>query len=447
MTDNKQRSIAKPMDSNRQANSVLRPRRYRFALLVWMSLLGVSPALAQDVVLDRIRAVVNEGVVLDSDIIAATEFLKQQARSNRQQLPPDDVLTERVLDQLIDREILRQHAKEVGVAVDASSVNRAIEQIARNNNMDTLQFRQTLQSQGFEYDNFRLNIEQDLLLQRLIEREVQTRIRVSAQEIDDYVDAIKNDVEDQQRYRIQHILIAVPPTATPAELETAQNRAQAVLARLRGGDDFSEVAAASSDGARALQGGNLGWRTLPEVPEFLADALRSMNPGDLSEPLRSANGLHIIRLADRQSGDQTQQEETLARHIFIAGDDADIQQKLQGLRAQLQSGASFKDLATTHSEDPNSANNGGELPWFSQGQMPQQMQEMADSLPINEVSTAFRTQFGWHLLEVLDRRTSTVDESALRDQANSALRQSKVEQETERWSRQLRDESFVEIRS
>lgn len=412
-----------------------------------LSLLCWQSVLAQDVVLDRIRAVVNEGVILDSDIAAATEFYKKQAQSNRQSLPPDDVLAERVLEQLIDEEIRRQHARKLGVAVDPGSVNRAVEQIARNNNMDSLQFRQTIQQQGFNYNQFRQNIEQELLFQRLIERDVQARIRVSAQEIDDYVESVKNDVEDQRRYRIQHILLAVPPSASAQDNEAAQARARAILQRLSNGDDFSEVAAAESDGARALKGGDLGWRTLQEVPAFLATALRGMNPGDVSEPLKSNNGLHIIKLTDRQSGDQTQQAETLARHIFIAGDDADIEQRLNVVRERIQSGESFKAVAAEVSEDPNSASNSGELPWFSEGQMPPAMEEMADTLALNELSRPFRTQFGWHLMQVLERRTTSIDGDALRQQASNALRQRKVEQETERWSRQLRDESFVEIRS
>ncbi|NND91028.1 MAG: molecular chaperone SurA [Granulosicoccus sp.] len=424
--------------------------RFLALLLLSLSVLPFSAqnaAAEEDVVLDRIRAVVNEGVVLDSDIAAATLYFKQQAQSNRQALPPDDVLASRVLDELINQEIRRQHAREIGISIDAGSVNRAIEQIARNNNMDTLQFRDTLQNQGFDYDLFRQNIEQELLLQRLIEREVQSRIRVTQQEIDDYIESIRNDVEEQQRYQIQHILIAVPPTAAAAELAEAQTRARAVLARLQAGDDFAEVAAASSDGARALQGGDLGWRSLQELPDFLSDALRDMSPGDLSEPLRSANGLHVIRLVDTQSGDLTRQAETLARHIFIAGDSPEVEQRLLELRGELLAGRSFADAAARVSEDPNSAEKGGELPWFSQGQMPPAMEQMAGSLALNELSQPFRTQFGWHLMQVLERRTRELDLESLRIQAGNALRQGKVEQEVESWSRQLRDESYVEIRN
>lgn len=405
-----------------------------------------QPESADDVVLDRIRAVVNEGVVLDSDLRSAISFFKQQARSNRQNLPPDDVLANRVLEELINQEIRRQHARSTGISIDAASTNRAIEQIARNNNMDSLQFRETLANQGFDYDLFRQNIERELLLQRLIEREVQPRIRVSQQEIDDYVESIRNDAEEQQRYRIQHILIAVPPTADSAATDEAEQRARDVLQRLQNGDDFAEVAATSSDGARALQGGDLGWRTLQELPDFLADALGNMSAGELSEPLRSANGFHVIRLADKQSGDQSQLSEVLARHIFIAGDAADTEQRLREVRQQVIEGASFEALAAEISEDPNSADKGGELPWFSEGQLPAEMEDMANTLEKDEISPPFRTQFGWHLMQLLDRRTREIDEETLRNQAADALRQGKVEQEIERWSRQLRDESFVELR-
>ncbi|MFT6303726.1 MAG: peptidyl-prolyl cis-trans isomerase SurA [Granulosicoccus sp.] len=404
-------------------------------------------ALAEDIVLDSIRAVVNEGVVLDSDITSAILFYKQQAASNRQSLPADDVLATRVLEELIDREVQRQRATEIGVAIDANGVNRAIDQISRNNNMNAIQFRQTLQQQGYDYDLFRENIEQELLEQRLIEREVQPRIRVSAQEIDDFIQSVKGDAEDQLRYRIQHILIAIAPSAGTEEVQAATNRANASLAKLKAGADFAREAAASSDGARALEGGDLGWRTLQELPSFLSNALRDMKPSEIGGPLRSANGLHIIKMVERQTNDQTQLEESLVRHIFLAGDGADIKQKLIVARQKITAGESFDQLAAQISEDPNSANSGGELPWFSSGQMPKEIDDMARALKVNQLSQPFRTQFGWHLMQLLDKRTRSISEDALRQQANNSLRQNKIEQETQRWSRQLRDESFVEIRS
>jgi peptidyl-prolyl cis-trans isomerase SurA len=404
-------------------------------------------ASAQDVVLDSIRAVVNNGVVLESDIASAIRFYKQQAASNQQSLPTDDVLAERVLDELIDREVQRQRATVIGIAIDANGVNRAVDQISRNNNMNTLQFRQTLKQQGYDYDLFRQNIEQELLTQRLIEREVQPRIRVSAQEIDDFIEGVKGDAEDQLRYRIQHILIAIAPSASSEEVEAATLRANTSLAKLKAGADFAKEAAATSDGARALQGGDLGWRTLQELPNFLSNALRDMKPSELGGPLRSPNGLHIIKMVERQTTDQTQLEESLVRHIFLAGDAAGIKQKLDSVRRRLTAGESFGDLAAQISEDPNSADNGGELPWFSSGQMPKEIEEMARALKVKQISQPFRTQFGWHLMQLVDQRTREVGDEALREQANNSLRQNKIEQETQRWLRQLRDESFVEIRS
>lgn len=404
-------------------------------------------AHAQDVELDRILAIVNDGVVLDSELRASVAFFKQQSATQSQKLPPENIIAERLLEQLIDREVLRQHARTIGVSIDPGSVNRALEQIASNNNMDVLRFRETLRQQGIDYDMFRTNIEQDLLLQRLIERDVQSRIRVSQQEIDDFVDSLKNNSAQNQQYRIGHILIAAPPEADDEQLAAADARVQAVLELLEAGEEFAQVAASSSDGARALQGGDLGWRNLQELPEFLATAARDMKVGDITGPLRSSNGFHIVQLFELQSNDPTSRQETLARHIFISGNDPQIQQTLANARTDIINGRAFGDVAKELSEDPNSANNGGELPWFTVDQMPPTLEQTANTLAPNTLSQPFRTQFGWHLLEVLDRRERTIDEQSLRDEANNALRQRKLEQETQTWARQLRDESFVEVRS
>ena len=414
-----------------------------FALL--LPALWSGSALAADVVLDKIVAVVNEGVVLSSELTAEATFLKQQAISNQQALPSDDILRERVLERLIDQEIRRQHAGKLGIAVDASSVNRAVEQVAKSNNMDTLQFRQTLQSQGFDYRRFRANIEQELLLTRLIQRDVESRIKVSKQEIDDFVQAANNSGE-RNRYRIGHILIALSPSAPPAEETKAKARAAAVLARLQSGTPFAQVAASDSDGARALEGGDLGWRQLQEVPDFLANAIKEMQVGDISQPLRSPNGLHIVELTDKDNGQQKPQNETLVRHIFITSADENPQQKLAQIRQQIVAGKTFATAALEFSEDPNSASEGGELPWFAAGQMPSEIQETADALQPGIVSEPFSTQYGWHILEVLDRRTRNTNQETQRQQAELALRQRKIEQETERWIRTLRNESFIEIR-
>lgn len=415
------------------------------SLIAGMLVCGNAHAQSNDVELDSIAAVVNEGVVLSSELNTEVEFLKLQARSNQQQLPADAVFKKRVLERLIDQEIQRQHANKLGIAVDASSINRAIEQVAQGNNMSVQQFRQTLLSEGFNYDKYRDSIEHEILMSRLVQRDVQSRIRVSKQEIDDYLLTIEKSGQ-LQRYRVQHILIAVAPSAPQADVDRAQSRAATVLAQLRGGRDFAEVAAANSDGARALEGGDLGWRQLQELPDFLSSALTGMAVGDISDPLRSQNGLHIVRLNDKSDQSNEVRAETLARHIFISAEKADGAAQLATIRNRIIAGEEFAAMAAEFSDDPNSASNGGELPWFSAGQMPGEIESVAASLSPGSLSEPFQTQYGWHILEVLDRRQRESNDDTMRTQAEQALRQRKIEQETERWIRQLRDESFIEVR-
>jgi len=251
------------------------------ALLCGLALANTSRVFADDVVIDTIVAVVNEGVVLSSELQAEVTYLKLQAKTNNQNLPEDEVFRKRVLERMIDQQIQSQHAARLGIAVDASSINRAVEQVAQGNGMSSEQFQQTLVSQGFDYDYYRKSIATELLLSRLVQRDVQSRIRVTKQEIDDYVSAA-NKGEQQQRYRVQHILLAVPASAAQAEVEKARTKANSVLAKLRAGQGFAETAAANSDGARALEGGDLGWRVLQELPEFLATALVDMSVGDIN---------------------------------------------------------------------------------------------------------------------------------------------------------------------
>ena len=303
-----------------------------------------------------------------------------------------------------------------------------------------------MKNEGFDYSRFRINIEQELLFGRLLQRDVQSRIKVSAQEVDDFIDA--NNNEENQRYQIQHILLAVSQTVNASEYNKALARANSILVELREGADFSKTAVASSDGARALDGGDLGWRSLQEVPDFLAAALKDMSIGDISEPLQSANGLHIVRLNNKRSGAQTEQAETLVRHIYLSNNqENNPEAAIAAVRKRITQGESFAELAKELSEDPNSANKGGELPWFGPGQMPVEIEQTANSLPKGGLSKPFKTQYGWHVLEVLDKRIGTLNEDVQRQQAEQSIRQKKTEQETERWIRQLRDESFIEMRS
>ena len=419
----------------------------------WLTTIIISAGLtvsaivsAQDIVLDRIVAVVNEGVVLESDVSTETAFVIAESRSNGVGLPDAAVLRERIVERLIDQTIQRQTAARLGIVADASSVNRALAQIAQGNNMNTQQFREALIQQGFDYNHFRRTIEQQLITERLVAREVQARIRISEQEIDDYLKAAENSANQQARYRLQHILVAVPASADAATIEAANVKADSIINQLDAGADFATVAASQSDGSRALQGGELGWRERQELPEFIDTALDTMDVSDVRGPLRSPNGLHIIRLSEKQVGNGAAQQETRVRHIFITGNDSDPQAQLTNAKARIQNGEDFGKLAAEISEDPNSASSGGELPWYSRGQLPPALEQVAEQLTIGAVSDPFQTQYGWHVVEVLERRERTLTSASARSEAESALRQRRVEQEGERWIRQLRDESFVELR-
>ena len=439
-------------------------KRLCASLLLCLGLLGSSVVIAQtdndadgggaasenrDVVLDAIIAVVNNGIILSSELKADKDFLIATARGNRQSLPSEDVLDERVLERLILREVQRQRAQELGIDVDPSSVNDAVEQVASNNGMNTFEFRQTIEEQGLNYNQFRDNLKHELLLDRLIQRDVARTINVSEQEINDYLNNTTSPSSDNNTYQLRHILIAEPSTSSSAKISTARNNARALVERLRGGEDFATLAVAESDGKRALQGGDLGSVKLANLPRFLIGPVSQMRTGDISDPIQSPDGFHIVTVTGITAGEEPVVTETRARHIFIEvpaeSQSATVRDTLADIRQQIVGGASFDELAAEFSEDPNSSANGGELPWFTPGQLPEAMEATANALEPGELSDLFRTEFGWHLLEVLERRQSTASDRAARREAELSLRQNKLEQEADRWSRRLRSEAFVEI--
>ena len=408
---------------------------------------GTAPPPAPgDVALDSIEAVVNESVVLASDVVAETDFVRRQSQLEGQPLPDEGVLRERVRERLIDREVQRQHARRLGVSVDAGAVNRAIEDVARRNNLTVAQLRDTLRGQGLDYERYRRSIEHEVLLQRLVQRDVTPGVRVAEQEIDDFVDALENDVAERRRYRLSHVLVAVAPSASAAEREAARARVDDVLERLEAGEDFAAVAADVSDGPRALEGGDLGPRSLAELPAFIASAVPALGVGELAGPLESDDGLHVVRLEERTEADPRVRRETLARHVFVAGDDARARQTIARARRRIAAGEPFGSVAAELSEDPNSASQGGELPWFGPDEMPAELERVAAEQAVGRLGEPFATRFGWHVLEVLDRRERTVDDALVRERAAETIRAGKVEREAELWSRRLRDDSFVELR-
>lgn len=427
--------------------------RLNLALVALTSLVATTTfGQANDVILDEIIAVVNDGVILSSELAAKTRYLQTQAKASRQSLPSGEVLDNRVRETLINEEIQRQRAAELGIEVDEASLNQAIEQIAANNNLNTFEFREALRAEGFNYEHYRSGIRHELLLSRLIQREVEQGINISEQEIDDFISSASAPNAENLQYKLRHILIAEPSSSSASKLDQARERATAIITRLNNGESFTKLAAAESDGPRALNGGDLGWRKIKELPRFLHEPVLASSEGEISGPIQSADGFHIIRLDGSRVGDEERVIETRARHIYIstaadkpAADHEKAQATLQAANEQLGAGADFAKLAAELSEDPNSSSNGGELPWFTPGQMPKALERVAATLKPGQRSQPFQTQFGWHLLEVLERRDASVSEERKRRDAELGLRNRKLEQETDRWSRRLRSEAFVEI--
>lgn len=400
---------------------------------------------------DRIVAVVNSEVITALQLQARIAQAKRQLQRQGVELPPDEVLERQLLERLIVERAQVQLAQESGMRVDDATLARAIERIADNNKLSPDQLRAALEQDGVSWDRFRDEIRTEILLTRLREREVDSRIVVTEAEIDNFI-ANNPDAFSGQEFEVAHILLRTPEGASPEQIEAVARRAEQVMARLRSGEDFARVAAEVSDAPDGLSGGSLGWRPLDRLPALFADAVRRMQPGETSPVMRSAAGLHIVRLVEVRGGgaDAVQQlEQTRARHILIKTSevlsDAEAEARLLALRERVLNGADFGELAKASSADLSAAK-GGDLGWLNPGDTVPEFERAMNALQAGEVSEPVRSPFGWHLIQVIERRIQDVTDERKRNAARQALRQRKGEQSYEDWLRQLRDSTYVDYR-
>lgn len=404
------------------------------------------------VMLDRVAAVVNEGVVLASELDEQMAAVMQRLKQAGQELPPQSVLRTQVLERLILQEIQMQRATRAGIRVNDEQLNQALADVAARNNLPLNQLPAVLAQQGVEYAGYRENVRREMTLQVLRQRDVIQRINVAPRELEQFLERQKNRPSELNEYDISHILIAVPQDPTPQQLEEAAKRAQDVSDRARRGEDFAKLAVAYSNSQTALEGGKLGWRKGPEIPTVLADLVVQLKPGESSAPLRTPSGYHIVRLNEVRGNDQqVVVQQTHARHILLKPteiqDDATIEQRLRTVRERILKGEDFAGLAKTLSEDPGSGSEGGDLGWTSPGTFVPEFDKVMDALAEKEISVPFRTQFGWHIVQVLGRRQFDSTDELRRQRAFMQLRESKSDEETELWLRRLRDEAYVDIKS
>ena len=423
------------------------------ALAVQGSVRAQTRELAtQGELLDRVVAIVSDGVVLNSDLDAQVESVSDRLRQQKLELPPQNVLRQQVLERLVLQEIEVQRANHAGVKVSDEMLNAALQDVAKRNGITLTQLPDALKQQGVDYAEYRDEIRKEMMLQLLRQRDVLQHISVTPHEIDQFLEKQAKAPAENNEYNVSHILIAVGQEASPGQQEAAAKRAQEVYERAKSGEDFAKLAVAYSNSQTALDGGALGWRKGSELPTFLADTIARLKPGEVSEPLRTPTGYHIIRLNEVRGGSQAAVENQVhVRHILMKtnelADDATVRGKLEAIRERILKGEDFGAVAQVTSQDPGSAAEGGDLGWSGPGTFAPEFEQAIANLKDNEISEPFQTQFGWHIAQMLGHRRFDNTDEIKRRQAAEAIRASKADEETELWLRRMRDEAYVEYKS
>jgi len=400
--------------------------------------------------LDRIIAVVNDDVIMQSELEAKMLTVREKIKQQGNRLPPTSIFERQVLDNLVQNRIQLQLASRFGIRVDDETLNRTIGTIAAGNQVTLTQFREILEKDGYKYEQFREDIRNEITLSQLRQRQVDSRIVVTEREIDNFLANQEFQGSPQKVIRLSHILLSLPNDATADEIEQVKQVAAQIREDLLLGADFNEIAKNVSDGGNASNGGDLGWRKIEDIPSLFADYIPEMENGDISELIQSPSGFHIIKISEIRNDEEIIVVQTLARHILIKLDQLvsseQAKSKLVLLKTRLDNGDDFASLAKGNSHDSVSAIDGGSLGWRSPGELVPEFQQVMDSLEINQISEPFKSSFGWHIVQVLERRDFDNSESVKRGKARAAIRTRKLKEAMQNWTRRLRDEAYVEYR-
>lgn len=401
--------------------------------------------------LDRIIAVVDEDIVMQSELNEQAARVRDALRQQHTEMPPTTVLERQVLERLVLEKIQIQVAAQAGIKVSEKDLNKAIADIAKRNKLELPQFEKIIESEGVPFARFREQIAQQILIAKLRHEEVENRTRVTDQEIENFLRNQSNESESELEYRLSHILITIPSGASDTELKAARDKADDTLRRIDAGEDFGDIALRVSDGQQALEKGDLGWRKGAEIPSLFADAVSTMKLGENSGIITSPSGYHIVKLVDKRSGEKIMVEQHKVRHILIKPNalitTQQAKDRLLQLKMRIESGADFAQLARTNSDDRGTALKGGELGWVSKGQMVSEFEEVMMQTPVGTVSEPFRSEFGLHILQVVDVREYDGTEEVKRAGARRAIREQKMQERQQTWLRSLRDEAYVEYRN
>jgi peptidyl-prolyl cis-trans isomerase SurA len=395
-------------------------------------------------VLDRMVANVEGEAILESELQREIATIVQRIQASKTAMPPDYVLKKQVLEKMIVEKLQRQLAEKAGINLSEEMLNNSATDIAQRNNMTLEQFKQELQKQGLSYQSFQDNMRNEIIINQLRGREIGDRIKVTDREIEHFIETEDKGGEGMGQYHLGHILIAVKEGASSAVIQKAKNKANELVKALRSGQDFTKTAMSDSEDENALKGGDLGWQTKNDVATFFVDAVSKMKEGDVSDPIRSPSGFHIIKMLEMKGVGAHTITKSKVRHILIKTneliDDAEAQKRLLALKQRMVDGDDFATLARAHSDDK-----GGSLDWVGPDDLVKPFQEAMEKLAINEISEPVQTQFGWHLIQVLERESKDNTNEFKKNQIRDIIRKRKIEEETELWLRRLRDESSVEI--
>jgi peptidyl-prolyl cis-trans isomerase SurA len=411
------------------------------------------PAASRVAPVDRIVAVVNDEVITQNDLSVRVDLVTKQLQRQGTQMPTSDVLSRQILERMINDLLQVQLAKETGIKVDDATLDRTIERIAQENSLSMTDFRSTLEKDGVKYTKFREDIRQEIVLARLREREVEKDIVVTDAEVETELARAAKEASSDAEFNLAHVLVLVPPQATPDQVEQRRRKALLALSELRRGTAFAQVAATYSDAPDALQGGTLGWRSSARLPALFLEVLEKLKSGEVSDILRSPNGFHIVKLLEKRGKAASTPaggvQQTHVRHILIRAREGlsatEVRNRLAQMRERIVGGADFGEIAKEQSED-SSAAKGGDLGWVAPGDTVQEFERVMNSLKDKEVSQPVQTPFGWHLVQVLERRSDELSEERKKATARNAIRQRKADEAYQDWLRQSRDRAFVENR-
>ncbi len=412
---------------------------------------AVEPAASRGTLLDSIVAVVNDGIVLGSDLDQQMRVISDRIEQQGQQLPPRNILRQQVLERLVLQELQMQRASRLGLKVPDETLNEALTEVAARNGIKFSDLPAALEQQGIDYRNYREEVRREMTLSQLRQRDVYSRIYLSPRELEQCMAKRKSSPDADREYNIGHILVSVPSSATAEQIAERTARAQGIFERARRGEDFAQLAVSYSDAGTALEGGQLGWRKAGQLPSFAADAIPKLQVGEVTEPIRTPSGLHIFKVQESRGAQQASLvSQTHARHILMQTnaieDDETVRLKLSEIRKRVLAGESFETIASVTSTDPGSAAKGGDLGWAGPGSFVPEFEKQLDALDENEISQPFKTTYGWHIVQLLGRRTYDATDDVLRNRCAGQLREARADEETEIWLRRLRDEAFVELR-